>query len=309
MLADWLTARGLGHSDAMRWVPGRKSDQIEDRRGEGGVTRAGGSGNAASLLVFLFRKFGIAGVLVGAAGLYFMGAFSGGGAGLSAEGRTASPVDEASEEPAVQFVSFVLDDAQTTFQRILASGGAEPYRSARLVLFRGSTRSDCGLGQAEMGPFYCQRDEKVYLDLGFFDDLQKRFGASGDFAQAYVIAHELGHHVQNILGAFARTRGASAAEQEGDKGLSVRLELQADCYAGVWGHSAQQRNVLETGDLEEALKAASVIGDDALQRKASGTVRPETFTHGSSAQRARWFRRGFDSGDMQRCDTFAATRL
>jgi len=299
--------RGSGIVIGMRWNPGRRSDQLEDRRAQGASGGGGGlPGGGLQLLVFLFRRFGIVGVLVGAAGLYFLSRTGSDdrGARLSAD-RGAGSSDLAREEPEVQFVSFVLDDAQGTWAQLL-SRGPTPYRLARLVLFRGATRSECGLGKSEMGPFYCQRDEKVYLDLGFFDALRTRFGAAGDFAQAYVIAHELGHHVQNILGAFERTRGS---EQEGPRGASVRLELQADCYAGVWGHSAQQRQVLEAGDLEEALKAASVIGDDALQRQSSGSVRPETFTHGTSAQRARWFRRGFESGDPADCDTFAARKL
>lgn len=291
----------------MRWIPGRRSEQLEDRRGQ----MAGGGGvsaGAVHLLAFLFRKFGIVGVVLGGGALYLLSNFGGGGSqeGLSADGRSGAAVQDTQEEPLVQFVSFVLDDAQSTFQGALTAR-SESYRLARLVLFRGATRSACGQGQSAMGPFYCPADEKVYLDLGFFDELHRRFGAAGDFAQAYVIAHELGHHVQHLLGTHERAR--RSGQQEGEGGASVRVELQADCYAGVWGHSARARQLLETGDLEEALKAASVIGDDALQRKSTGTVRPETFSHGTSAQRARWFRRGFDSGDMASCDTFAATSL
>jgi predicted metalloprotease len=177
------------------------------------------------------------------------------------------------------------------------------------VLFRGSTTSGCGVGQAAMGPFYCPADQKAYIDLGFYQELKQRLGAPGDFAQAYVIAHELGHHVQNLLGDSDRVHAASASQRDGERGLSVRLELQADCYAGIWGHGTQRRDILEAGDLEEAFKAASAIGDDALQKQATGTVRPESFTHGTSAQRKRWFTRGFESGDPAACNTFSAEEL
>jgi predicted metalloprotease len=289
----------------MRWTKGRRSEQLEDRRGQA-PARAGVSGGGASILLFLFRKFGFVGLLAGAAALYFLGGFgTGESSSLSAGVPGESGSRDAQEEPAVQFVSFVLDDAQQAWLSLLQPTET-PYRLARLVLFRGETHSGCGLGQAEMGPFYCSRDEKVYLDLGFFDDLRERFRAAGDFAQAYVIAHEIGHHVQHIVGTLER-RGKG--KQQGADGLSVRMELQADCYAGVWAHSAAERDILEPGDLEEALRAATAIGDDALQRTAAGSVRPETFTHGTSEQRARWFRRGFEGGDPQKCDTFAAARL
>jgi predicted metalloprotease len=269
------------------------------------------SGGAATLLFFLFRRFGLPGVLVGGVALYLLSNFQGGGpsAGLREDARGAEAVaGDDGEEKLVQFVSFVLDDVQNNWTQAFASRG-ERYRLARLVLFRGATQSACGLGESAMGPFYCPSDGKVYLDLEFFSELRRRFDAAGDFAQAYVIAHELGHHVQSILGDSERVHRAAKSAQVGDDGLSVRLELQADCYAGVWGHSAQQRNLLDAGDLEEALRAASVIGDDALQKQTSGSVRPETFTHGSSAQRSRWFRRGFDAGSPAQCDTFEASTL
>ncbi|MCU0693168.1 MAG: neutral zinc metallopeptidase, partial [Polyangiaceae bacterium] len=285
---------------------GKQSPQLEDRRGEA-PARPTVRGTGAGILVLLFRRFGIVGLLVGAATLYFFGGLGQGGGSTS---RASGPGDHATldarEEPAVQFVSFVLDDAQQSWQSLLAPTRT-PYRLARLVLFRGETHSDCGAGQAQMGPFYCSRDEKVYLDLGFFDELRDRFRAAGDFAQAYIIAHEIGHHVQNVVGTFERARGSG--KQNGASGVSVRMELQADCYAGVWGHSAAERDILEPGDLEEALRAATAIGDDVLQRKARGTVRPESFTHGTSEQRVRWFRRGFEAGDMRQCDTFSVTRL
>jgi predicted metalloprotease len=254
-------------------------------------------GGGISLLMMLFRRFGFPGLIIGGVALYFLSRGGVGTAGLSSSQQATS---DSAEEPMVQFVSFVLDDAQNTWTSLLGP----QYRQAKLVLFRGATRSGCGTGRAEMGPFYCPSDEKVYIDLGFYAELKQRFGAPGDFAQAYVIAHEIGHHVQHLLGAFERHPSREGATEN-----SVRMELQADCYAGVWGHATQQRNLLEQGDLEEALKAATVIGDDALQRQAGGEVRPDSFTHGTSEQRARWFRRGFESGKVDACDTFAATRL
>jgi len=201
----------------------------------------------------------------------------------------------------VQFVSFVLDDAQNTWKKILA----DRYRDAKLVLFRGAVESACGFAQAAMGPFYCPRDEKVYIDLSFYDDLRRRFGAQGgDFAQAYVLAHEIGHHVQRLRGIDERVRAAQEQQPGAQNELSVRLELQADCFAGVWGHSTAQRDILERGDIEDALNAAAAIGDDRLQKMSQGRVVPESFTHGSSKQRVEWFRRGFDGGDPKSCDTF-----
>jgi predicted metalloprotease len=185
----------------------------------------------------------------------------------------------------------------------------EPYRHAKLVLFTDSTQSGCGYGSASTGPFYCPVDERVYIDLGFYRELAHRFGAPGDFAQAYVIAHEIGHHVQNLLGISERVHRAPRSEQRGATSLSVRLELQADCFAGVWGNSTAQRQLLESGDVEEALGAASAIGDDRLERQAGGTVAPETWTHGSSTERVRWFRRGYDGGRIEGCDTFATDAL
>jgi len=205
------------------------------------------------------------------------------------------------EEERVQFVSFVLDDAQNTWKKILP----DRYRDAKLVLFRGAVESACGFAQAAMGPFYCPRDEKVYIDLSFYDDLRRRFGAQGgDFAQAYVLTHEIGHHVQRLMGIDERVRAAQEQQPGAQNELSVRLELQADCFAGVWGHSTAQRDILEQGDIEDALNAAAAIGDDRLQKMSQGRVVPESFTHGSSKQRVEWFRRGFDGGDPKSCDTF-----
>jgi predicted metalloprotease len=210
------------------------------------------------------------------------------------------------EERQAQFVAFVLDDVQNTWGRLTPALGTE-YRRAQLVLFTDAVRSGCGAAGAEVGPFYCPADQRVYLDLGFFRELQSRFRASGDFAQAYVIAHEIGHHVQHQLGIDARVRQMQQADPSSENSLSVRTELQADCFAGVWAHSTSQRNLLESGDLEEALGAAAAVGDDRIQRGAGRRSSPETWTHGSAEQRASWFRRGWDSGDPRRCDTFAGT--
>jgi uncharacterized protein len=211
--------------------------------------------------------------------------------------------DSARQERDVQFVSYVLDDAQNTWSTILSQNGTQ-FHPAKLVLFRNSTQSACGIGQSAMGPFYCPNDEKVYIDLAFYDELQNRFRAAGDFAQAYVLAHELGHHVQHLLGTDAQVRRAQESEPGEGNQLSVRLELQADCYAGVWANSTDQRKLLEQGDIEEALNAASAVGDDRIQAQTTGRVNVDSFTHGSAAQRSEWFRRGFQSGDPRSCDTF-----
>ena len=203
------------------------------------------------------------------------------------------------EEQLVDFVSFTLDDLQSTWVRLLPG-----YRDAKLVLFRGATRSACGTGQREMGPFYCPGDQKVYIDLSFYQDLRSRFGAPGDFAQAYVLAHEIGHHIQRLTGIEERVRGQQRASRSQANQLSVRMELQADCLAGVWGHDAAKRGILEPGDVEEGLRAAAAIGDDRIQEMSGGGVHPESFTHGSSAQRTEWLRRGLELGDPQACDTF-----
>jgi predicted metalloprotease len=292
----------------MRITRGYKSGNVDDRRAQGATGGGGGlGGGGVNLLFMLFQRFGLPGVLVGAALLYFGGGLGG---GSSSSNLSSKPSTEelANEQPMVELVSYVFDDAQNTWAEVFAKSG-KTYQPARLVLFRGSTTTTCGLGQAAMGPFYCPGDQKAYIDLGFYQELKNRLGAPGDFAQAYVIAHELGHHVQNLLGTSDRVHRASGGARDGETGLSVRLELQADCYAGIWGHATQRKDVLEVGDLDEALKAATAIGDDALQKQATGTVRPETFTHGSSAQRKRWFTRGFESGDPAQCDTFAAKEL
>jgi predicted metalloprotease len=210
--------------------------------------------------------------------------------------------DSTAQETEVQFVSFLLDDVQNTWAKVLPEYGGQ-FHPARLVLFRNSTQSGCGPAQSAMGPFYCPVDERVYLDLGFFDELKQRYAASGDFAQAYVLAHELGHHIQHLLGTDARTRQAQEANPSDANQLSVRLELQADCYAGVWAHSTSQRQMLEQGDVDEALTAASAVGDDRIQQRTTGRINVDSFTHGSAAQRSEWFKRGFQSGDPRNCST------
>jgi len=209
-----------------------------------------------------------------------------------------------SDDPQAQFMSVVLKDTEDTWREIFREHG-QTYREPTLVLFTQATQSGCGVGQAAMGPFYCANDQKVYLDLSFFRELDQRFGAPGDFAQAYVVAHEVGHHVQTLVGLTERV---DAARQRGGRqanALSVRVELQADCYAGVWGRYAAQRNLLDPGDAEEGLRAAAAIGDDRLQQQTEGRIAPESFTHGTSQQRVEWLRRGLDTGKMEACDTFA----
>lgn len=217
-------------------------------------------------------------------------------------GTEAPPVAaDPAEEELVDFVSFVLDDLQATWARKL-----DGYEPARLVLFRGAVQSACGFAEAAMGPFYCPLDQKVYVDLAFYDELRRRFGAAGDFAQAYVIAHEVGHHVQRQTGIEPKVRELQRRRPDLANELSVRMELQADCLAGVWGHSTAQRQILEQGDVEEGLRAAAAIGDDNIQRRTQGYVVPDAFTHGSSQQRVSWFRRGLETGDPDACDTFEA---
>jgi uncharacterized protein len=281
----------------MRWTPGDRSEDLEDRRGEGG-----GPGFPGGIRVGL-GGVAVLFVLSLLTGRNFLALLDTGPDAPSDQPYQSSP----EEERLVQFVSFVLDDAQGTWERLLPASGRQ-YRHAKLVLFTDSVRSGCGWGESAMGPFYCPVDEKVYIDLGFYRELKRRFGAPGDFAQAYVIAHELGHHVQKLLGISERVRATEAARPDRANALSVRLELQADCLAGVWGHSTQQRDILEQGDVDEALAAASAIGDDRIQRSATGTTNPETWTHGSGRQRVAWFQRGLDAGRVDACDTFT-TRL
>ena len=277
----------------MRFGMGGRSSNVEDRRGLGGRAGMGIGGTVVLLVLSLIfgRDFiGESGVEPGV---------------TSTSTGALSAADSAREEPQVVFVGQVLDDAQQTWARILPKYGT-PYRDAKLVLFRDATATGCGTGQSAMGPFYCPLDEKVYIDLGFYDELQRRLGASGDFAQAYVIAHELGHHVQHLLGTDQQVRRAQQRDAGSANEYSVRLELQADCFAGVWGRSTQQRNLLSEGDIEEGMNAAASVGDDRILQKSGRRANVESFTHGSSAQRVGWFKKGFDSGDPRSCDTFAA---
>jgi predicted metalloprotease len=287
----------------MRWTPGGSSNDVEDRRGSGGFGGFGiggaplGCGGAIILLVLslLFHKN------------FF--ALLGTNSQQTAPTSQSRPVQESPEEhKEAEFVTFVLNDTQSTWETILSQQGGS-YRHAKLVLFRDSTPSSCGNAQSASGPFYCPEDEKVYIDLAFYDELRQRFGASGDFAQAYVIAHEIGHHVQKIEGIEEKVHQLMEDDPRNAKPYSVRLELQADCYAGIWAHSTQQRNLLESGDVEEGLNAAAAVGDDRLQRMSGRNVNPDSFTHGSSAQRAQWFRRGFDAGRLSDCDTFARSAV
>lgn len=275
----------------MRWTPGGRSPNLEDRRSMGGgMGRGLGIGGTVVVLALsllfgrnLFNDLGVE-------------------PGVAATAAPMSAADSAAEETEVQFISFVLDDVQNTWAKVLPNYGAR-FHPARLVLFRNSTDSGCGPAQSVMGPFYCPLDERAYLDLGFFEELKQRFGASGDFAQAYVLAHELGHHVQHLLGTDSRVRQLQESNPSEANQLSVRLELQADCYAGVWAHSTDQRQLLEQGDVDEALNAAAAVGDDRIQRRTTGRVNVDSFTHGSAAQRSEWFRRGFESGDPRNCSS------
>ncbi len=263
-------------------------------------------GGLLALLPFLLRsKLGWL-ILLGAGAFYLLRGGLGGSAQRAAhepQGATAR-----GDQQMVEFVSFVLDDTQRGWSEIFRERG-RTYEHAKMVLFTDSTSTGCGYGDAATGPFYCPADQRVYIDLGFYRELSGRLGAHGDFAQAYVIAHEVGHHVQNLLGTSDRVHRGLASDQQGATGQSVRLELQADCYAGIWAHSTSRRDLLEQGDLDEALGAARAIGDDRLQRMSRGTVNPEKWTHGSSEQRARWFGRGYRDGKFENCDTFGATAL
>jgi uncharacterized protein len=288
----------------MRWTPGYSSDDVEDRRNEEPAS-AGLGGSPVGLLFWLFSRFGVPGLLVGGVVLFFASNMGSGSSAPASQPATGSAAGDP-QHAAVEFVSFVLDDVQKSWAERFAQSG-KTYTRARLVLFNRAIRSGCGIGQDAMGPFYCPRDTKVYIDLSFYQELRDRFGAPGDFAQAYVIAHEIGHHVQHLLGLDKQVESARSAQ--GEQGGSVRLELQADCLAGMWAQSTERRNLLEAGDIDEALHAAAAIGDDRLQRESSGRVQPETWTHGSSAERVRWFKRGYELGSLEACDTFGAQRL
>ena len=284
----------------MRWEEGRRSDNVVDARGRGLPIVGGGIGMAVLALV-VYLMGGDPSVVLNSGG-QAQPVPRDAGAPANA-GRPGAPA----QDQMSQFVSVVLADTEDTWSAIFKQKFGRDYEDPKLVLFTGAVQSACGLAQSAMGPFYCPNDQAVYIDLAFYRELKERFGAPGDFAQAYVIAHEVGHHVQNLLGISDKVRAAQErSDKAGANALSVALELQADCYAGVWGYHAQRaRHILEPGDVDEALNAASAIGDDKIQKATRGYVVPESFTHGSSAQRQQWFRRGFESGNLDACDTFA----
>jgi len=278
----------------MKWQRGYQSSNVEDRRGASGGRMPGGRLGLGAILILLILS-----VVFKRDFLSLAGGLAGDAPGVEAGG---SPVSTPAEDTTKQFVSFVLDDAQQSWATIFAQEGQQ-YTDARLVLFRDGVQSACGFAESATGPFYCPGDSEVYIDLGFYDELRERFGAPGDFAEAYVLAHEIGHHVQRLLGTEAKVRRAQQRNPGQANQYSVALELQADCYAGVWAHSAQARGLLEVGDVEEGLAAAAAVGDDRIQRMGGGYVNPDAFTHGSSADRAKWFGRGFQSGDPAQCET------
>jgi predicted metalloprotease len=286
----------------MRWTPGAGGENVEDRRGETGGGGFGGGG----------MRLGLGGVLVILAlSLLFRRNLFTLLDGSATDGAAPTPAGETvgstpQEDTLKEFVTFVLDTAQATWAGLLREQGTR-YQDAHLVLFRDGIRSACGFAETATGPFYCPDDHKVYIDLGFYDELKRRFGAPGDFAQAYVLAHELGHHVQWLLGTEKQVRDAEQSHPGRENDLSVRLELQADCYAGVWSHEAGREGILEMGDLQEGLNAAAAVGDDRLQRMETGQVNPDSFTHGTSRERAAWFRRGYDTGRPDGCDTFSGS--
>ncbi len=295
----------------MRWEDREESSNVEDRRNSGGGSRGSGGRGMPSMSTMLFiwpiiqrllkTKFGWAIIGVGAVA-YFSGFNP-----LSSltGGQSTSHIDKKADDRQASFIKTVLKDTEEVWKVIFKEHGAR-YSEPSMVLYRGTTQSGCGHASAQMGPFYCPSDKKVYLDLSFFDELARKHNATGDFAQAYVLAHEIGHHIQNMEGTLSKVQRMKqqARGQKGENKLQVRVELQADCYAGVWAHHAHKRfNILEQGDIEEALQAASAIGDDTLQKEAQGYVVPDAFTHGSSAQRVEWFKKGISSGDIKTCNT------
>ena len=293
----------------MRMDDERESQNVDDRRSSSG--RGGGMPSMQTMMILwpivkplLKSKFGM--LIIGAGAVaYFMGYNPLALIGMG--GVSSHPVDKVKDEKQAVFIKKVLASTEDVWKETLAKYGMR-YKEPVMVLYRGYTRSGCGAAQSQMGPFYCPVDKKVYLDLGFFDELAKRHNSPGDFAQAYVLAHEIGHHVQDLQGTLDKVQKAKQSwggNSTRSNALQVKVELQADCYAGVWAHHAQRRfHILEPGDIDEALRAASSIGDDTLQREATGHVRPDAFTHGTSAQRTAWFKRGFESGDLRQCNTF-----
>lgn len=291
----------------MRWRDLRRSSNVDDQR-DGSPAGGGGFGGGAKLGGGGLLLVLVASLIFGVSPTEVLNLLGGGGTTVTAPQQTPSRRASPSNDPAADFVSAVLGNTEDMWSQWFQANGGH-YQQPKLVLFRDAAQSACGYASAAVGPFYCPGDKQVYLDLSFFQELSQRFGAPGDFAQAYVIAHEIGHHVQNLTGISAKVQAQRQQSSEAQaNALSVLLELQADCLAGVWGHYAQQRGVLETGDVDEALKAASAIGDDRLQRQARGYVTPDSFTHGTSQQRMEWFSRGLKTGDVGQCNTFTARR-
>jgi len=292
----------------VKWTPGTENDDVVDQRGSGGGGGGGGGGFGAMhltggglaalvVVVVVARVFGVD--ISGLLGGDHRPAPS----QVTPPSRPHPPAGTDPDKQLVDFVKFVMKDIQSTFETGFKASG-QPYRHAKLVLFTDAIDTGCGRSSAAIGPFYCPADEHAYIDLSFYRELRERFGAPGDFAQAYVLAHEVGHHVQDLLGLEEQFRRAQEGRPSQAKALSVRFELQADCFAGVWAHSTQQRNILEAGDVEEAMAAAAAVGDDRIQKEATGRVNPETWTHGSSRQRMQWFKTGLTSGRIPDCDTF-----
>ncbi len=280
----------------MRWTPGGGSRNVEDRRGSSGMRLAPigvGGGIVVLILSLLFGRDFSTGPATGP--------------NPDSAAGTVGPIEQSPMEAReAQLVSFVLDTAQVTWSHLVPQTFGVPWHDAKLVLYRQATPTACGIGQSGMGPFYCPLDQKVYIDLSFYDDLRNRFGAPGEFAEAYVLTHELGHHVQHLIGTDVEVRRLQRARPELANALSVALELQADCYSGIWAHYTASEKMLEPGDIEQGLAAASAVGDDRIQRATTGHVDADSFTHGSATQRAAWFSRGFQSGDPRDCDTFQA---
>lgn len=282
----------------MRWTPGGIGSDIEDRRGQSGGFGGMGGGGLGIVGILLLLVISLI------TGRNYIGAYLFDGGGHSASTSVAPRVATPQEDRSAQLASFVATDTQNTWTKILTEENIR-YPRAKVVLFRDYTQSGCGAAQSATGPFYCPADQKVYLDLGFWDEL-RRFGASGDFAQAYVVAHEIGHHVQNVLGIESKVRALQQQNPRARNQLSVMMELQADCFAGVWAHSTADRQMIDQSDVASGLQAAAAVGDDRIQKMSRGYVSPESFTHGSSEQRVGWFNRGFKSGDPNQCNTFGA---
>jgi predicted metalloprotease len=288
----------------MRWERGTSQDNVEDRREEGGGGGGGFGGGGLRLGLGGIAVLLVLSLLTGRNFLAILGPGGIGGA-LAPSGGSSEPYKPtAQEQELADFVTFVQNDVQGTWKQVLPKVANTQYTDAKLVLFNGQVESGCGYAQAAMGPFYCPMDQKVYIDLGFYQELKTRFGAPGDFAQAYVLAHEFGHHVQNLLGIAEKVQDARQSNPDEDHPLSVRMELQADCLAGIWAQSTQNRKLLDPGDVEEGINAAAAVGDDRIQKQATGSVNPEGWTHGSAKQRVGWFMQGYQSGDIKACDTF-----